>query len=116
MRCLAPAAYLHGGRDEPKSVQGEAISILLELGQAKDSVLRRRALGQLGNLPGSLKRGSPSRAVLNRALGDDKAPPEEGAEAAWSLRKVVEGDPELAEQLLVLPRDSRIFQIMSSAQ
>ena len=96
---LLPLMYM-AGREEFKSVQGEAALLLLEVARGQDPVLRLSALGQFGNLPGCLSRGSACRVVLDHALNDDKVPPEEGAEAAWSLRTVIQGDSELVEQLL----------------
>jgi len=87
-------------REGSKDMRRECLALLMNMLASKDETLRHWALSSLGDLPEALEPGSASRQILDKAFSDAHAPPEGRARAAWSLRKALRGNPDLAEKMI----------------
>jgi len=89
-------------REKGSPIRAEALSFLIKLTQSQEPEIRAFSLSLFGEMEGTMASGSEPRLILQQALLDSKATPEERALAAWSLRKALKGDPALIEQMVKL--------------
>ncbi len=89
-------------RERGSPIRAEALSLLIKLTQDQEPEMRAFSLSLFGEMEGTMAPGSEPRLILQRALQDSKATPEERALAAWSLRKALKGAPALVEQMVKL--------------
>jgi len=101
---LGPLVQI-AAREEEGNLRREALALLLKLSRADEPALRWSALSYMGHLPGATRRGSPTRKLLEGAMGDAKGRPWERAVAAWSLRDAVKEDRALAQRMIALAEE-----------
>jgi len=89
-------------REKGSPIRAEALSLLIKLTRSEEPEIRAFSLSLFGEMEGTMAPGSEPRLILQRALQDSKATPEERALAAWSLRKALKSDPALIEQMVKL--------------
>lgn len=101
---LGPLVHI-AAREEEGNLRREAVALLLKLSRGDEPTLRWFALSYMGHVPGATRRGSPTRKLLEGAVGDAKARPSERAVAAWSLRDALKEDRALAERMIALAEE-----------
>jgi hypothetical protein len=98
---LKPLVHI-ASLDKGSANYAEAVELLLQLSAGDDPELRFWAVSLVGELPGATHKGTATRALLDRLVGNMQAPLAERAFAAWSLRHEAASDRELVEQLVSL--------------